>query len=332
VNIWFDSLKDFFISEGFATTKTDTTENNINVLLPDELGEIEFGDGQEERVCNLDESAIILDNTSCNNGARPAMSFYDPNLQDTPRKAAFKNSCRATDMFGATMSGRAVPLHFVLPMEAQVENQGLHGAEFIEHSMKSVLFDSRFEAGVWDENAKKNVPSWGMNEKGSMTKEELENHFMNHFARLFPDKADLPGYCVAVLIDGGPGCTNLEMLAKLRLMGILLFPSGPLNTTALLQILDQPFYLFKTVFLQNFELLWEFRLNLPADDTRHERIGKNDIGLLMFGGILPDGTILRDAFDPKNTSNILVDYPSNISQKKGILKIKNPTLAAQCNQ
>jgi hypothetical protein len=33
---------------------------------------------------------------------------------------------------------------------------------------------------------------------------------------------------------------------------------------------------------------------------------------------------------PKNTSHILVDYPSNISQKKGILKIKNPTLAAQC--
>jgi phage terminase large subunit-like protein len=32
VNIWFDSLKDFFTSEGFATTKTDTTENNINVL------------------------------------------------------------------------------------------------------------------------------------------------------------------------------------------------------------------------------------------------------------------------------------------------------------
>jgi hypothetical protein len=136
-----------------------------------------------------------------------------------------------------------------------------------------------------------------MNEKGSMTKEELENYFMNHFAKLFPDKADLPGYRVAVLIDGGPGRTNLEMLAKLRLMGILLFPSGPPNTTALLQIMDQLFGLFKTVFLQNFQLLWEFRLNLPADDSRHERIGKNDIGLLMFGGILPDVTVLRDAFD-----------------------------------
>jgi hypothetical protein len=42
-----------------------------------------------------------------------------------------------------------------------------------------------------------------MNEKGSTTKEGLENYFMNHFARLFPDKADLPGYSVAVLIDGG---------------------------------------------------------------------------------------------------------------------------------
>jgi hypothetical protein len=35
----------------------------------------------------------------------------------------------------------------------------------------------------------------------------------------------------------------------------------------------------------------------------------------------------------KNTYHILMDYPSNISQKKGILKIKNKTtLAAPCNQ
>jgi hypothetical protein len=38
-------------------------------------------------------------------------------------------------------------------------------------------------------------------------------------------------------------------------------------------------------------------LNFPADDDRHECIGKNDIGLLMLGGISSDGTILRDAFD-----------------------------------
>jgi hypothetical protein len=116
VNIWFDLLKDFFTHEGFATAKPDTAENNIDI--PDELGEIEFGEGQEERVCNLDESAIVLDNTSCNNDDRPAMSFYDPNLQDAPCEAAFKTLYHATGMFGAMMrSGRAIPLHFVLPTQ-----------------------------------------------------------------------------------------------------------------------------------------------------------------------------------------------------------------------
>jgi hypothetical protein len=40
----------------------------------------------------------------------------------------------------------------------------------------------------------------------------------------------------------------------------------------------------------------------------------------------------RGTNESKNTSHILVDYPSNISQKKEILKIKNPTLATPCNQ
>jgi hypothetical protein len=197
-------------------------------------------------------------------------------------------------MFGATMSGRYLPTHFVLPTDAQLENQGLDGVKFIQ-DMKAVFFDQRFAPGAYDDNALSHLPSWGMNEKGSMNKEELENFFMNHFAKLFPSKANLPGKRIAVLIDGGPGRTNLEMLAKLRLMGILLFPSGPPNTTALLQIMDQLFGLFKTVFGQNFELLWEYRLGLPESHALHERIGKNDIGLLMFGGMLPNGVELGDA-------------------------------------
>jgi hypothetical protein len=55
----------------------------------------------------------------------------------------------------------------------------------------------------------------------------------------------------------------------------------------------------------------------------------------MQTGNWPTGSVGSDivAFATKNTSHILVDHPSNISQKKGILKIKiKPTLAAQCNQ
>jgi hypothetical protein len=136
-----------------------------------------------------------------------------------------------------------------------------------------------------------------MNEKGSMNKEELDNYFMNNFVKLWPDKADTPGKRVCALIDGGPGRTNEEMLTKLRIMGILLFPAGPPNTTQLLQIMDQLFGLLKTIFFANFDALWEHRLGLPAADALHERVGRNDIGILLFGGQLPDGTILRDAFN-----------------------------------
>jgi hypothetical protein len=36
-------------------------------------------------------------------------------------------------------------------------------------------------------------------------------------------------------------------------------------------------------------------LGLPESHALHERIGKNDIGLLVFGGALPNGVKLRDA-------------------------------------
>jgi hypothetical protein len=129
-------------------------------------------------------------------------------------------------------------LYYLRTLNAQLENQGLDRVKFIQ-DVKAVFFDQKFAPGAYNNDALSYPPSWGMNEKGSMNKEELENFFMNHFAKLFPSKADLPEKRVAVLINGGPGRTNLEMLAKLCLMGIfLLFPSGLPSTTALLQIMD----------------------------------------------------------------------------------------------
>ena len=228
------------------------------------------------------------------------MSFFYPYIQEAPQAAAHKNSYRASGMYGCTMGGWSLPCHFILPTDAKEENQGI-GIEFIEN-MKSVAFSHLFSPDFFADNqsfeeAQQFPITFGMNEKASMTKEELDNCFMNYFGKLWPDKADVPGLRVGCLIDGGPGRTNPEMLTKLRLLGILLFPSGPPNTTALLQIMDQLFGLFKTIFLTNFELLWEYRLNLPTDDKLHERIGRNDIGMLIFGGVLDDDTVLEDTFN-----------------------------------
>jgi hypothetical protein len=105
---------------------------------------------------------------------------------------------------------------------------------------------------------------------------------MNNFVKLWPDKANIPGKHVCALIDGGPGRTNAEMLTKLHIMGILLFPAGPPNTTQLLQIMDQLFGLLKTTFIANFDALWEHRLGLPAANALQERVGKMTSGYFFL--------------------------------------------------
>jgi hypothetical protein len=83
-----------------------------------------------------------------------------------------------------------------------------------------------------------------------MNCEELDNYFMKNYAKLWSDnKADIPGKHICCLIDGGPGRTNEDMLVKLRLMGILLFPAGPPNMMYLLQVMDQLFGYLKIIFL-----------------------------------------------------------------------------------
>jgi hypothetical protein len=108
-------------------------------IVQDELGEIFYGDGgQVHRIRNLDESCVMLDNTEQDRGRRPAMSFYDPYLQEAPQLPAHKNSYRASGMYGCTMGGYTTPVHFILPTNAKEENQGI-GIEFIQ-DMKSVAF------------------------------------------------------------------------------------------------------------------------------------------------------------------------------------------------
>ena len=231
------------------------------------------------------------------------MSFYDPFLQKNPNLAAHKNSYRLTGMFGATASGRALPPYFILPSEASVERQSVP-YEFVRN-MKNVAFDLDFDPTYETHtnqdkqetvSIKRFPVSWDMNEKGSMTKELLFKYFIYVFSKFFPNSCDVDGKRVLALIDGGPGRSNLEMLAQLRVKGIYLFPSGPPNTTHVLQVMDQLFGPFKTFYQQNFELLWNYHLQLPPDHKQHGKINRTDISALIFGASLENGKELIDAF------------------------------------
>jgi len=84
----------------------------------------------------------------------------------------------------------------------------------------------------------------GLNEKGGMDEAEFEKYFRNCILPLFPDALDLLGFCVMVKVDSGPGHLNVNLLAKLCLLGFYLYPGVP-NTTAVTQETDQNYGPFK---------------------------------------------------------------------------------------
>ena len=94
-----------------------------------------------------------------------------------------------------------------------------------------------------------------------------------------------------VKVNSGPGCTNIEMLAYLRVLGIYCIPGVP-NTTHVTQETDQNYGLFKTIFRSNIETLSQARFDMQ------KTLQVQDLPLLVFGGI-DDVTkvTLEDSFD-----------------------------------
>ena len=66
--------------------------------------------------------------------------------------------------------------------------------------------------------------SIGLNEKGGMDDDEFEKYLKNSIIPLYPDALDVPGKRVMIKVDSGPGRMNIELLAELRLLGILSVP------------------------------------------------------------------------------------------------------------
>jgi hypothetical protein len=191
-------------------------------------------------------------------------------------------------MFCATMSGRCLPTHCVLPADAQRENQGLDRVKFIQ-DIKAVFFDQKFApAGACKDDTLLHLPSWGVNKKGSMTKEELENFFMNHFAKLFPSKADLPGNKAGCCPDRQrPMSCKSGNACQASFYGHVVVV--PLNHIAANHGPSVWFVSEKTLNCSG-NTAWD------SQEVMHcmSASGKNT-GLLMFGSALRNGVELRDA-------------------------------------
>ncbi len=72
--------------------------------------------------------------------------------------------------------------------------------------------------------------TFGANEKGGMDSEEFEKFVMNSIVPLYPHATNKTGMRVMLKVDSGPGRMNLNLLARLRCLGFILYPCVP-NTT-----------------------------------------------------------------------------------------------------
>ena len=104
INVWFDTLKHFFVTMGFARLKTKE-DGDIE-------GELVFLKFQTDRILNLDESEVSTDGTTKISGGRPStkLSSADTSL---PKGASTgnKSGYSATFIGGSTVAGWPIPCH-----------------------------------------------------------------------------------------------------------------------------------------------------------------------------------------------------------------------------
>jgi hypothetical protein len=122
--------------------------------------------------------------------------------------------------------------------------------------------------------------SFGQNKKGGMEEEEFAKYLFNSIVPLFPHAKDKPGHHVLLKVDLGSGRMNLNLLAKLRLLGFVLYPCVP-NTTHVTQETDQNYGPFKTQFLSNLDLIVDKRLTAKKSLFLQQKF----VGLPLFGGV-----------------------------------------------
>lgn len=267
---WFDVWEAALLQYGFAELVNDKI-----TIKPDQLGNI----------LNLDESKLSLDGSSTQAGGRPASSLFSPELPSLG-KCATKSSLACTIICGSTAAGEALPPHFQLPSRAQTDEAMKVQSDFFRHMVQ-------VQGKFGHKKAEKFDCTLGLNEKGGMDSTKFEKYLVSLVCRLYPKTADMDGHRVIVKVDSGPGRTNTELCARLRMKRVLLYPGVP-NATSVHQETDQTYGLFKTRYTQNLE-------KFAADRERKNMSTAPNVshyGLFVFGGTDPQSDcVYQNSFE-----------------------------------
>lgn len=275
LNVWFSTFKDLCVDLGFAREKGP---NEVNVE-----GELVFPPEQLRRILNVDETEGSIDDTTGKRGGRPSMTFHAPGVSGGATSVN-KSGYSTTIICGSNAAGEPVPPHFQLKTLSQTNDRERISVDWFSYSKEVVA--------QFGHAAPKSFPcTFGMNERAGMNEVELEKYITNSILPLYPDIADSPGRRVILKVDSGPGRTNVEMLANLRILGLYLVPGVP-NTTSHTQETDQNYGPFKGSFRHNIRILSQARFDKGLT------LKVSDIPLLVFGGKCPrTGVELDDSFN-----------------------------------
>ena len=112
---------------------------------------------------------------------------------------------------------------------------------------------------------------------------EFEKYVIQLIKHLYPNTFDRPGMRLILKCDSGLWRLQLELLAKLRFIGVYLYPCVP-NTTAVTQETDRTYGKFKSQYRRNLELLVDEQVNQDMSVS----VPQYKHGLLVFGGIDED--------------------------------------------
>ncbi len=187
---------------------------------------------------------MSLDGSTTNRGGQPEAVLYDPRLPQVG-KATTKSSLTPTMITGSKAAGD--PPHLQYQTKAKSMEQ-----------MKLQYDVAEYMAPVRGQFGCNEVGSWpitfGSNEKGGTDNDEFGKYLMNSIVPLYPHARNRAGHHVMLKVDSGPGRMNLNILAKLRHLGFVLYPCV-LNTTHITQVTDQMYGPFKTQFLNTLDLM-----------------------------------------------------------------------------
>ena len=194
---------------------------------------------QLSRIINVDKSFFSLDGSNGHRGGCMEALFYCSRLPQTGR-ATVKSIMTTTLINGSTAAREAIPTHFQFSKKTQTAE-----TEKLRVDLVAYMSHVRGKFGAPEEQASPIII--GMNAKGGMDDVEFNEYLSNSLIILYLDVEDVKVKRMILKIDSGPGRLEVNLLARLRLLGFVFYPGVP-NTTAVSQDTYRNYSFFKIAF------------------------------------------------------------------------------------